>query len=144
MVSTRLDKDSTSQMERATETPPAPPTPSVMQLAMPNCGTDAARDPIRLMMEIAENQELSPSDRAYLIQLAQERFKNRRRMAYICLITLVASIVCLFVGAFVEGIFGKKVLSVIAEHSDLFVWADFFLTTIIGAYYGVSAWRPSS
>lgn len=105
---------------------------------------EAARDPIRLMMEIAENQKLSKEDRASLIEFAQIRFKNRRKMAYICLFTIIASMLFLFLGAFVDGVFDEKVLDVISKNKELFIWINFFLTSIVGAYFGVSALRPSS
>ena len=140
----------TATPDPAAPIPPAPtpaappPAPSIMQLAASGSVPEASRDPIRLMMEIAANGDLTPTDRALIIQFARDRFKNRRRMAYICLYTIIASAIFLFVGAFVEGFCDKKVLTVISTHKDLFIWINFFLTSIVGAYYGVTAWRPSS
>lgn len=131
-------------MAKTPDTTESAPTPSVMQLAALRNVPEASKDPIRQMMEIAANNDLSPTDRALLIQYARDRFKNRRRMAYVCLYTIIASAVVLFVGAFVEGIFDKKVLTAITANKDLFIWINSLLAAIVGAYYGVTAWRPSS
>lgn len=136
--------ETTATDPAATPTPATTPVPSIMQLATSSGVPEGARDPIRLMMTIAENNNLSETDRAFLIRFARDRFKNRRRMAYICLCTIIASAIFLYVGAFVDGFLNTTVLTVIANNADLFIWVNFFLTTIVGAYYGVTAWRPSS
>lgn len=117
---------------------------SILEMAGLAGKPEAGRDPIRLMVEIAENDKLSPEDRALIIGFAQNRFKHRRRMAYICLIALVLGFLSLFVAAFMSCCEGKSVLSNIHQQKELFIWGGFFLTSIVGAYYGVSALRPSS
>lgn len=42
---------------------------------------DAAKDPIRIMIEIAENKNLSDKDKSALILYSLTRFTNRRSMA---------------------------------------------------------------
>ena len=126
---------------------------SVMQLAMADKTPPAGRDPIHLMQEIARDQSLTPEDRAMLIRFAGDRFKNRRFMAYACLWTLIGTAILLMLAAFVDGLVlcsGNApsschgILATIEDSQALFIWVDGFLTAIVGAYYGVSAWRPSS
>ena len=107
---------------------------------------------MQVMIEIAENANLSDEDKRNLIMYTRERFKNRRRMAYIALIAIVASLGLLFLGAFIDGLSDpcpagqtcKGVLAAIKENQTIFTWINGFLTAIVGAYYGISAWKPSS
>lgn len=122
---------------------PANESPSVMNLVNRE-PSESSRDPVRLMMEIVQNTDISPGDRAALVKFASSRFKNRRIMAYICLYTIIASMALIFIGAFLDGLFDTNVIGVIKENTALYVWVDGFLTSIVGAYFGVSAWRPSS
>ena len=132
------------------QVPPFPP--SVVPPISPAGAPQAAQDPLRIIMEIAENDKLSPQDKMALITRASERFKNRRRMAYIALATIVVSVGLLFLGAFVDGLSApcpenhtcKGVLGAINESQTVFTWAEGFLAAIVGAYYGISGWRPSS
>lgn len=112
---------------------------------------EAAKDPLRLMVEIAENKNLSDDDKSALILYAQSRFKNRRKMAYLSLLALITSIALLFIAAFIDGIrcpvnqvCEGGILTAIEGSENLIAWIGGFLTSIVGAYYGVSAWRPSS
>ena len=70
---------------------------------------ETERDPIRIMVEIAENKNLSDKDKSQLI------------------------------GQTCEGI-----LASIKSNQNLIAWIEGFLTAIVAAYYGVSAWRPAS
>ena len=112
---------------------------------------EAGRDPIRIMIEIAENEKLSDNDKNALISHAQTRFTNRRRIAYIALYALVASLALLFIAAFIDGFSTcptgqtcEGILGSIENSQTLFTWIEGFLTAIVAAYYGVSAWRPAS
>lgn len=112
---------------------------------------EAGRDPLQRMIEIAENKNLSDQDKQALIQYSKDRFVNRRRMAYISLYALVLSLAALFIAAFIDGFTtcteGQTcvgILQSIKESQTLFVWLEGFLTAIVGAYFGVSAWRPAS
>lgn len=120
----------------------------------------ASKDPIGIMIEIAENKNLNETDKTTLIQYATKRFTNRRRMAYIAIFALVASLVLIFIAAFIDGftcttitetVGGKKIvkenvgiLKSIRDSQSLFIWLEGFFASIVGAYYGVTAWRPSS
>ena len=124
---------------------------SVARLAVKNAKPESSRDPLRIMVEIAENQNLSVEDRAYLIQYSRDRFKNRQFMAYLCLSVIILSLVFLYVGAFVDGLSPcvqsgecAGVLSTVKNNQTLIIWINGFLAAIVGAYYGVSALRPSS
>ena len=112
---------------------------------------EAGKDPIRVMIEITENKNLSDADKSALIKCAQARFRNRRRMAYVSLYTIIASLVLLFAAAFFDG-FGAcpagqtcdGILKSIENSQTLITWIEGFLATIVAAYFGVSAWRPAS
>ena len=64
---------------------------------------EAGKDPLRVMIEIAENDKLSDQDKSALIKYAQTRFTNRRRMAYIALYALVVSLALLFIAAGIDS-----------------------------------------
>ena len=113
--------------------------------------SEAGRDPLRVLIEIAENTNLSDQDKTALLLYAQTRFTNRRRMAYIALYALVASLALLFVAAFIDGFSScptgqvcAGILESIEDSQTLIVWIESFLTAIVAAYFGVSAWRPAS
>lgn len=111
---------------------------------------EAAKDPIKIMIEIAENKNLTDKDKTELIRYSQSRFKNRRKMAYIALSAITASLALIFLAAFIDGIrcpAGQTcdgILASIKDSQTLIAWIQGFLTAIVGAYYGVSAWRPTS
>lgn len=125
-------------------------------IAADTTDNSASTDPIKLMMAIAStpDSEISAADKKKLIEFAQNRFKHRRRMAYLCLTTIIISIALLFLGAFIDGLSpscsGKAIegcsdiMRSIRANEDLFIWGNGFLTSIVAAYYGVSAWRPNS
>ncbi len=106
--------------------------------------SEAGRDPLRIMIEIAKNEELSDQDKTNLILFSKERFTNRRRMAYVSLYALVVSLGLLFLAAFIDGFSSSSILQSIKESQTLFAWIEGFLTAIVAAYFGVSAWRPAS
>lgn len=112
---------------------------------------DAAKDPIRIMIEIAENKNLPDKDKSELILYSLTRFTNRRRMAYIALTAIVVSLALLFVAAFIDGLSScpanqqcEGILSSIETSQTLIAWIEGFLTAIVAAYYGVTAWHPAS
>lgn len=106
--------------------------------------SEAGRDPLRIMIEIAENDKLSDQDKTSLIHYSTERFKNRRLMAYVSLYALITSLALLFLSAIIDGLTGSGILASIKESQTLFTWMEGFLTAIVAAYFGVSAWRPAS
>jgi hypothetical protein len=113
--------------------------------------SDSSRDPLGLLIEIAKDNEISEKNKQALYQYANTRFKNRRRMAYIALTAIVASLVFLFVGALIDAGTtcekGKeciRILDTIKENQTLFSWIEGFLTSIVALYFGVSSWRPAS
>ena len=113
--------------------------------------TESSRDPMRIMIEIAESDKLSDADKAALINYAKTRFTNRRRIAYIALWGMIISLILLFIAAFIDGFSTcppaqqcNTILKAIGESQTLFAWIEGFLAAIVAAYYGVSAWRPAS
>lgn len=115
--------------------------------------SEAGKDPLRIMIEIVENEKISNADKSSLIKFAQTRFMNRRRMAYIALFTIVISLVLLFTAAFVDSLVicppGTEkceagILQSIKECQALIAWIEGFLTAIVATYFGISAWRPAS
>ena len=111
---------------------------------------EAGKDPLRIMIEIAENDKLSDQDKKNLILYSRQRFKNRKRMAYVGLYAIVVSLGLLFLAAFIDGFStcpeGQTcagILQSIKDSQTLFVWIEGFLTAIVAAYFGVSAWRPA-
>ncbi|MCP3887251.1 MAG: hypothetical protein GY702_00025 [Desulfobulbaceae bacterium] len=112
---------------------------------------EAGRDPLMTMIEIAKDKELSDSDKSALISYSQQRFTNRRRMAYVALYSLIASLGFLLIAAFIDGFRTcptgqtcEGILKSIENSQTLIIWIEGFLTAIVAAYYGVSAWRPAS
>ena len=116
-----------------------------------NIGTppESGRDPMRIMIEIAENEKLRDADKAALIHHAQTRFRNRRRIAYIALSGIIISLTILFIAAFIDRFStcspGQEyLLKSINGSQSIFIWIEGFLAAIVAAYYGISAWRPAS
>ncbi len=114
---------------------------------------EAARDPLSKMIGIAKDDTLSDTDKRELISYAQRKFVNRRRMAYIALMTIVASLFLVFAAAFIDGFTSCSgggdctktgILAALGENKTLVIWTEGFLASIVAAYYGISAWRPAS
>ncbi len=111
---------------------------------------DSGKDPLRLLVEIVENKNITSEDKQALIMYSQKRFDNRRKIAYIALFSILVSIVVLFIGAFLDskecgGITGPcGVIGIISENASIFYVLNGFLTAIVVAYFIITAWRPSS
>lgn len=105
---------------------------------------ESSRDPLRIMIEIAESDKLTDADKTNLIEYSKQRFKNRRRMAYLALTALLISLALFIIAAFIDGLSGSKILGCFNANQSLFIWMEGFLTVIVGTYFGVSAWRPAS
>lgn len=123
--------------------------PSVVPIQV-KTASDAGKDPLTKMIEIAKDEGLSDADKAALITYSQQRFTNRRRMAYMALSALIASLAFILVAALIDGLncppgqTCQGILGSIENSQTLIAWIMGFLTAIVGAYYGVSAWRPAS
>ena len=106
---------------------------------------ESTRDPIKIMMEIAKDPDISDEDKKQLIAYANNRFKNRRKMAYISLWAIVISIAYVGIASAVDGISGTTDISDKLEGNETIIsFALAFLTGVVAAYYGMSTWRPSS
>jgi len=113
--------------------------------------SEAGRDPLSKIIEITKDKSLTDEDKKRLISIALNRFSNRRKMAYISLYAIVSSLAFIFIAAFIDGLViqqggssYKGIMSVIKDNQTLIIWIETFLTSIITAYYGISAWKPSS
>ncbi|MEM7209925.1 MAG: hypothetical protein AAF434_19045 [Pseudomonadota bacterium] len=121
---------------------------------VPSTGSNApesSRDPLSKIIEIAKDPDLTDSDKSALIDYAKNKFVNRRRMAYIALIAIVVSLIFLLLAAIHDGtsecVAAKTcmgIMGAISENQTLISWIEGFLTSIVAAYYGISAWRPAS
>ena len=112
---------------------------------------ESSKDPLSKMIDIAKDKDLSDADKSALIAYAQQRFVNRRRIAYIALSSIVLSLFLLLLAAFIDGFSTcpagetcQSILGAIKDSQTLIAWIEGFLTSIVAAYYGISAWRPAS
>ena len=112
---------------------------------------ESSKDPLSKMVDIAKDKDLSDADKSALIAYAQQRFVNRRRIAYIALSSIVLSLFLLLLAAFIDGFSTcptgetcQGILEAIKDSQTLIAWIEGFLTSIVAAYYGISAWRPAS
>lgn len=106
----------------------------------------SANDPIRVLMEIANDTNLSDADKIKLVNLARQRFKNRRMMAYIALLAIVGTLIFILGAALMDGTAkdSGSILKSLAQAQTLLSWIMGFLASIVAAYYGFSSLRPSS
>ncbi|HNP26859.1 MAG TPA: hypothetical protein PKM20_08965, partial [Nitrosomonas sp.] len=112
---------------------------------------ESARDPLRILMEIAADPDIDGDTKAWLFNFSVSRFNNRRRMAYLSLIAIIVFMIFLIFGAVHDGVSEcvvegtcKGIMTSISEIKELLIWIGGFLTTIVAAYYGVTSFRPSS
>ena len=132
--------------------PPTEPPKSVMPQAT-NGTRDSSKDPMDFILKVLKDKKIPDADKTVLIEFSQNRFRNRRKMAFMCLWTLIISVGLIFLGAYYDGIRGIQcpdgktcmtIMESIKNNESLLTWLMGFLTAIVGAYYGVSALRPSS
>lgn len=116
---------------------------------------ETTRDPLSVLKEIAADKRIDHETKVWLFNFAVSRFNNRRRMAYLSLIAIITFLVFLIFGALYDGmsdctvpkgesICPNGILAQFKEIEDLLVWLSGFLTSIVGVYYGVTSFRPSS
>lgn len=104
----------------------------------------SAQDPIRIMIEILADERLSDSDKQILIRFSQDRFRNRRRMAHLCLNCIFIIILFLGVAAVTDAWTETSIMSKIKEVNTVISTIVAFLTGVVLAYIGAAALRPSS
>jgi hypothetical protein len=104
----------------------------------------SANDPIERYMAILADPDLSDEQKSWLIQRANRRFRNRRRMAYIALGAVLAMMLVVVAGAVIDGIWDTDIVARLNQAANLLGVTNALLTTIVGAYYGFSSLRPSS
>ena len=98
---------------------------------------ESSKDPVQRLADILNDPGLSEDNKTALIKLSQQRFRYRRSMAQKSLWALVLQLPVLYFG----GLVGVT-LSV--ETSTQVTWLNGFLAGIVAAYFGTTAWRPSS
>jgi len=104
----------------------------------------SANDPIERYMTILKDPALSDEQKGWLIQRANRRFQNRRRMAYIALGAVLAMMLVVVAGAVIDGIWGANIVARLNHAANLLGVTNALLISIVGAYYGFSSFRPSS
>ena len=118
--------------------------PSMNQNAPP----EASKDPLNILKVIAKDKEIDPETKEWLFNYAVTRFTNRRKMAYLSLITIVAFVGFLVLASLYDGVFvtkaGEGILASVEKVESLLIWIGGFLASIVATYYGVSSFRPSS
>lgn len=128
-----------------------------------NQPTTSSHDPLRVLMEIAKDPDLSDAEKQTLIQMDRQRFTNRRRMAYWALFAIIGTLVFLLGAAIYDALPDEmlacataakatgtalpncgSILKSLTEAQTLLSWIMGFLASIVAAYYGFSSLRPSS
>ena len=113
-----------------------------------NAPTEASKDPLNILKEIAKDKEIDPKTKEWLFNYAVTRFTNRRKMAYLSLITIVVFLGFLVLASLYDGVFvtkaGEGILASVKEVESLLIWIGGFLASIVATYYGASSFRPSS
>jgi len=124
--------------------------------------SQSARDPVEVMREILKDDAYTKDEKVLLFMMSRERFRNRRRMAYISLGAIVVAAILLVLAIMVEA-FGwadplsvttmqngmettedRYVSDIIQKYDTTIMWLGGFFTSIIAFYFGASALRPSS
>lgn len=88
----------------------------------------ASQDPLRTLINILKDSELTDSDKKFLIGQAKDRFKVRRRLAYVCL----------------AGIFALGIIDGFSSMDIDLMWTSGPLAAVVLAYYGATAYKPNS
>ena len=88
----------------------------------------SSQDPVKAMAEILKDSELSAEDKQLLYDLARTRFKHRRSMAYISLFAMI----------------GFGIANVLSNAEFDIAWINGTFAAIVGAYFGLSAFKPGS
>ena len=124
--------------------------------------TKAAQDPVAVMKEVFKDDDFDEDEKMLLFLMSKERFKNRRRMAYVSLSVLVLATLYIALIIFLDGSHASKcdkgfdanylcdgkvyfVYSTLLEkNSELLQWLGGFFTSIIALYFGAASFRPTS
>ncbi len=113
--------------------------------------SEAGKDPLRVMIEIAENDNLSDQDKSAPITTRKPASLIDDVWPISPFYALVVSLALLFIAAGIDSFRTcpkdqdcSPILESIKNGQTLITWLEGFLTAIVAAYYGVSAWRPAS
>ncbi|MQX36747.1 hypothetical protein [Roseospira navarrensis] len=145
MADETRDQDTQPDAETTATDKGRPPSAASRVLEALNGPKDAAKDPLEMMIAIFKDPDFSEEEKMLLYRLSSERFRNRRRMAYISLYMMVGATVFLGLLILIEGLGGGTGFSALIEkHTNILVWLGGFFTSIIAFYFGASTLRPSS
>ncbi len=89
---------------------------------------NSSQSPIQTLVEILKDSDLDNEDKKFLIEQAKDRFKVRRRMAYLCLL----------------GIFALGLIDGTSAMQINLAWTNGPLAGVVLAYYGATAYQPNS
>lgn len=113
-----------------------------------NAPSEASKDPLKILTDIAKDKDINAETKEWLFNYSVTRFNNRRKMAYLSLITIIAFVGFLALAAVYDGLTAAKasegILVNVQKVESLFIWIGGFLASIVATYYGVSSFRPSS
>lgn len=113
----------------------------------------ATKDPLIKISNILGNPNLTEKQKNTLILLHNDRFKNRRIIAYLSMFALLALFITILIGIWMDGLYvcdpqkaicREGILATLEANKGTVIWVMGFFTSIIGAYYGTTALRPSS
>ncbi|WDE07195.1 hypothetical protein SG34_010030 [Thalassomonas viridans] len=112
---------------------------------------ESSQNPLTSLRAIAKDKDIDPEIRQWLFDYAVTRFTNRRKMAYLALLTIIGIVIFLGFAAIYDGVSEcvvaktcNGILASVKAVDTLLVWIVGFLASIVAAYYGVSSFRPSS
>ncbi len=106
--------------------------------------TSASRDPLARYAEIIKDPDLSSEQKDFLLQVAARRFRNRQRMAYISLGGIVVTLAVILAGAVIDGLGNSTIVASLIDAANLLGITNALFTAVVGAYFGVTSFRPSS
>ncbi|WDE10173.1 hypothetical protein [Thalassomonas haliotis] len=116
-----------------------------------NIPPDSSQNPLTSLRKIAKDKDIDPEVRQWLFDYAVTRFTNRRKMAYLALLTIIGIVIFLGFAAVYDGmsecVVAKTcngILASVKAVDSVLIWVVGFLASIVAAYYGVSSFRPSS
>ena len=110
----------------------------------------AAQDPIQVVRDVLKDEGYTEEEKLIIVTMSRDRFKNRRRMAYIALGVLVLGALSLILAIYQDGSIvepGKassNYSSVIEKNIETITWFGGFFISVIGFYFGASSLRPTS
>lgn len=109
----------------------------------------AARDPVEVMREVFKDDAFDQTEKYILFMMSNQRFFNRRKMAYRSLYAIIGGAIFIALAIFLDRFYppgaGEKSLSdIIQANQSVITWIGGFFTSIVAFYFGASSLRPTS